>query len=170
MIATFDPVHERSVRAQVRDREPRRIGFEQRVPAGYAASRYHELTLLAPPDEHPGPRHTDDSSRSHLAQEPRRDVVRVDIGDWPFHPGPSIAARRGRAACARDVVRAVRGWNVHRQVEDQSMLANLEMRVVEQLHRGGAEDLAVDANRKARWQTADRRSAVAAHEDQRRGR
>src|SRR5690349_5582355 len=65
---------------------------------------------------------------------------------------------------------AVRDRRVDGGIEDQSELPNLEVRVVEQLHRRGAEHLSIDANGITRGQPPDRGSPVATDEDERGGR
>src|SRR5256885_14062919 len=122
------------------------------------------MTLFASTDEHTRTRNSDDPAGAHLAQQPRRDVVWVDVGNGPLGGWPADAAGRRRAASCLDGVRPIRGGNIYREIEDETMLADLEMRVVQQLHRSGAEDLTVDADGEARWEEPDGWSCGDAHE------
>src|SRR5436305_5246339 len=100
------------------------------------------MTVFAATDEHSRARYADDASRSHLAQQPWGYVVRVDVRNRPFGARPSHATRRRFAAgaTARDIVSAVCCRYIDGQVEDESMLTDLEMRIVEQFRRRRAED------------------------------
>src|SRR5437868_13180838 len=138
------------------------------MPARDPAAGDDEVTIFAASNQHAPAGHADRSSRPHLAERPWRDVVRVDVGNGPLRAGPSRTSRSGGRGTDGDFVRATRRRYFDRQVEDQPVLADLEVRIVEQFHRRGAEDFSVDANWKARRKTTNRRPPVAAHEYERR--
>src|ERR1051325_8428976 len=114
-----------------------------------AAARHDEVALFTAADQHAGAGHTDDTARAHLAQEPGRDVVRVDVRDRPLRTRAASASRGRRATARRALVRAVRGRRVDGEIEYQPMLADFQMRVVEQFHGCRAKNFAVNPDGEA---------------------